>query len=322
MISTQGIIASFSFFITVFVGHSNAQGFLSTPTRPSSFPLSPVSYTTSGKVQTWVPWPTYNPRPMFGNVSNFVQVAPGIAALTDTGTLVPWKESEIPPPSGLSNVLQVVRGSEHGLALKSDGTVVAWGKNDTGQCDVPPGLADVVQVAAGFNHSVALKKDGTVVSWGSRRVAVPRNIANIVQVSAGYYYTVALKIDGTVVAWGSPPAGLGRFPKPTSVPRGLNDVVQVSAGEAHVLALKADGTVVGWGKNNYDQSRVPNWVEDVVQVAAGGNESYVLRNDGSFRRFGALTKMTPDNSKFYLQISHVAYGFFSGDGAAIYQDRR
>jgi hypothetical protein len=57
-------------------------------------------------------------------------------------------------------------GYWHSLALKADGTVVAWGLNDFDQTSVPAGLTDVVQVAAGEYHSLALKADGTVVAWG------------------------------------------------------------------------------------------------------------------------------------------------------------
>ena len=44
--------------------------------------------------------------------------------------------------------------------------MVAWGDNDYGQCNVPAGLSGVVAVAAGAYHSLALKADGTVVAWG------------------------------------------------------------------------------------------------------------------------------------------------------------
>src|SRR4051794_17321081 len=46
------------------------------------------------------------------------------------------------------------------------GEVVAWGENDSGQISVPAGLTNVVAVAANVNHSLALRIDGTVVAWG------------------------------------------------------------------------------------------------------------------------------------------------------------
>ena len=68
-------------------------------------------------------------------------------------------------PLGLSNVVAIAAGGEHCLALKSDGTVVAWGAGWTngptdpfgfGQSIVPPGLGGVVAIAAGTWQSLAL----------------------------------------------------------------------------------------------------------------------------------------------------------------------
>ena len=71
-------------------------------------------------------------------------------------------------PAGLSNVISVSASPRyagvHSLALKANGTVVAWGANGFGQCNVPTNLADVVGIAAGGRHSVAVKRDGSVVS--------------------------------------------------------------------------------------------------------------------------------------------------------------
>ncbi len=55
---------------------------------------------------------------------------------------------------------------KHSLALKEDGTVVAWGSKLWKQCNVPSGLKDVVALDAGERNSLALKEDGTVVAWG------------------------------------------------------------------------------------------------------------------------------------------------------------
>jgi alpha-tubulin suppressor-like RCC1 family protein len=83
-------------------------------------------------------------------------------------------------PAGLSGVTAISAGLGHSLALRSDGTVVAWGRHDEGQTSVPAGLRDVVAVAGGDAHSLALKKDGTVVAWGSnvvRNVSPPNLLA-------------------------------------------------------------------------------------------------------------------------------------------------
>jgi hypothetical protein len=64
----------------------------------------------------------------------------------------------VSPPGSLNNIDAISAGYNHALVLKKDGTVVAWGNNGEGQCDVPPGLAKVKYIYAGDHFSVALKK--------------------------------------------------------------------------------------------------------------------------------------------------------------------
>ncbi len=87
--------------------------------------------------------------------------------------------------SGLSGVIAVVASGGdfssdgvHGLAVKSDGTVCAWGSNWAGQLGIGTttssytpvqvsSLSGVIAVAAGSEHSLALESDGTAWGWGS-----------------------------------------------------------------------------------------------------------------------------------------------------------
>jgi alpha-tubulin suppressor-like RCC1 family protein len=70
-------------------------------------------------------------------------------------------------PAGLTNVIAIAGGFAHVLALKNDGTVVAWGSNPSGETGLPEGLRDVIAIAAGDGHSMAPRKDGSIVAWGS-----------------------------------------------------------------------------------------------------------------------------------------------------------
>lgn len=173
---------------------------------------------------------------------------------------------------------KIAGGGSHSLLLQSDGTVVAWGDNASGQTNVPPGLSNVVSVAAGQSHSLALRFDGTVVAWGdnaSGQTNVPSGLSNVVAIAGGNTHSLALAADGTVVAWGDNTLGQ------TNVPSGLSNVVAIAAGGAHCLALKSDGTVVAWGDNAQGQAHVPSELTQVVMIAGGGAHSLALRSKSS-----------------------------------------
>ncbi|HEY8846946.1 MAG TPA: hypothetical protein VIM24_09825, partial [Candidatus Limnocylindrales bacterium] len=69
--------------------------------------------------------------------------------------------------AGLTGVTQIDGGREQVVALKSDGTVWAWGLNSTGQLGdgtktnrsnpiKVPGLTDAFELGGGVNYSVVL----------------------------------------------------------------------------------------------------------------------------------------------------------------------
>ncbi len=185
----------------------------------------------------------------------------------------------------MSNAAAIAAGGYHSLALKQDGTVVAWGDNSDGQTNVPSGLSNVIAVAAGGYHSLALKQDGTVAAWGnngSGQTNVPSGLSNVIAIAAGYFHSLALDQDGTVVAWGDNSYGQA------SVPADLSGggVVAIAAGASHTLALEQDGTVVAWGDNTYGQTGVPSGFGGVIAIAAGGSHSLALKQDGTVVAWG------------------------------------
>ena len=80
-------------------------------------------------------------------------------------------------------------GGYHSLALREDGSVLAWGRDWDGQTDVPPEATTVrLQLPPALAHSVALLADGTVLAWGNNdcgQTNVPPQAQGAVAIAAG-----------------------------------------------------------------------------------------------------------------------------------------
>jgi len=192
-------------------------------------------------------------------------------------------------------VASVSAGAAHNIALCSDGTVVTWGSNSSGQLGTGTAIVSsirpinitglgalsgktVVAVAAGSNHSLALCSDGRVVAWGRGSSG---------QLGTGSTGSSSLPV---AVSWTGVMAG--------------KDVISIAAGADHNLALCSDGTLVAWGRNDFGQIgnnlsgnlSSPGRVETtsgalfsktVISLAAGTNHSLVLCSDGTLAAWGS-----------------------------------
>ena len=83
-----------------------------------------------------------------------------------SGAIVGWGADFVRGNDLSSGFVAVAAGGSHHLALKADGSIVAWGDNSLGQMNVPAPNSDFVAVAAGTTHSLGLKADGSIVAWG------------------------------------------------------------------------------------------------------------------------------------------------------------
>lgn len=184
-----------------------------------------------------------------------------LVAIKEDGTI--YHTSDYP----WINVVEVSMGFTLMVGLKDDGTVVAVGDNDYGQCNVQ-GWKNIVSIDAGNYHVVGLRADGTVVATGgftgggsATRVS---SWKNIIAVEAGYDFTLGLKDDGTVLFTGNDPNNIGKQVSQWS------DIIAISAGINHAVGLKKDGTVVAAGNSRSGQCNVENW-SNIVYVEAGCN---------------------------------------------------
>ena len=223
--------------------------------------------------------------------------------------------------------VQVSAGTDHSLALGSDGNAYSWGSNSSGQL--------------GNNQSYATSLTPAMVK---KPADAPADFT-YVQVSAGYTYSLAIGSDGYAYAWGSNSNGqLGnntsgsyvhstvpvrvRDPaNPTDTNKGLQ-AVQVSAGDSYSLAVGSDGNTYAWGKNGDGQlgdgtqamRSTPVRVKKpegkpadftYVQVSAGYAHSLAVGSDGyayawGYNGYGQLGNNSYSNSSVPVRVRDPA----------------
>ncbi len=196
---------------------------------------------------------------------------------------------------------QAVAGNGHSLALKTNGTLWAWGDNRNGQL--------------GLGHTTSQDRPvqvGTDTDW-DRLVLGLGNQARS--------FSMAIKTNGSLWFWGNDAvyeSGLSEEP-PYNIPHVQNrlspieagtqarDWKVVSVGYDHIVALKTNGTLWGWGyvpgvghgatgsqvlvnAKYYSVVKAPfqlGTATDWKTVAAGGDFNLALKNDGTLWSWGS-----------------------------------
>ncbi len=213
-------------------------------------------------------------------------------------------------PTPVDSVIEwvsVEAGHDFGHALRSDGRICAWGKNNLGQLgmgDTVDRLSPVFQtdlgpgwtgLTSGKEHTIARQANGTLWAWGRNWEAQlglghqsptfsPLQIGNERDwkgASAGGNHSLGLKASGSIWAWGSNPKGqlgLGNnvsHNTPQRIGRERN-WISVSAGQnGHSLGLKADGTLWAWGNNEFGQIGIGNAIDQNMPVQIGVEQKWI-----------------------------------------------
>jgi alpha-tubulin suppressor-like RCC1 family protein len=187
----------------------------------------------------------------------------------------------------LDNVVDVAAGAHHSVALRADGSIATWGRNDHGQLGdngqggisahmyevVGLPASRAVAVAAAGDFSLAMLLDGRIIGWGDNGLAqlgaIPRRdilfnadvpfLSGAIAMSAGDGFVLA-RSAGTAGyrAWGTNGFGqLGNGTRNgTDMPLVINthlSLTQLAAGGRHALAVLPSGQVYVWGDNGADQ---------------------------------------------------------------------
>ena len=234
-------------------------------------------------------------------LSNITQVSVAgdhVLALDSSGTVWSWGSNTygelgdratggshptpVPVPF-LNQIVQVSAGIGYSLALRSDGTVWAFGAT-SGQLgdgttvsrnspEQVPGLGGITKVVAGEGTSYAIGAGGALLAWGSNTygllgngtttgqsltpVAVP-GLSGVTSVATSASETLAAVGPArTMWSWGSNGYGSNgngtTTPNYTPVPTSLSGVTQLAASDLNGAAVLANGTLMTWGVNNAGQ---------------------------------------------------------------------
>ena len=234
-----------------------------------------------------------------------------------------------------NKIIDITAGFGHIVGIRQDGSVIVWGNNDRGQCEVPEGLSNVISVCTGDQHTVALKNDGTVVAWGSNTARTPDSIAkgglcnqsnipkgvkDIKMISAGACHTAMLKNNGEIIILGKYISGLEGNESYVDdipifdefvIPDDLSNINKIASGANHIVALKNDGTVVAWGLNDSGQCNVPDGLKNVKDICAGGDHTMALTEDGKVIAWGNSIKSQCDVPKDLPRASIIEAGFIN-----------
>ncbi len=234
-------------------------------------------------------------------------------------------ESETDTTSDNTETTEVKRhlsgGGLHSLAVRYDGTLLAWGGNTYGELGDPDigksdhlseltGL-DVASISASGHCSIMAKKDGTVWIWGANGVYSPKmqqvsKISDAVDVCCGSGSYYVIKSDGTAWSWGINSNGelgngLVTNYRQLSQIKVLENVREISNSGATptCLAVLEDGTVWGWGANvggqipgeghNVSTPVQISGLEDIISVSAGDDFGVALKSDGTVWTWGKNT---------------------------------
>ena len=185
-----------------------------------------------------------------------------------------------PNNAGFLTSVTAIMGGEHtNYALKSDGTVWAWGGNFTGQLGngnytntVTPvqvsGLVSVTMLGGRGYHNLAVEVDGSVWAWGWNKFG-----------ELGHDTSAS-------------PCPFGLFGTCSNVPLqvlGITNPLTVTGGGFFSLALMPDHTLMGWGDNNAGELGDGTTVSRAAPVHVNGVLSNVLNVSAGWKHAIALT---------------------------------
>lgn len=233
----------------------------------------------------------------------------------DDGSPSCWtlnSEIQVPAEAATRDFVQLSDTGEHTCALRSDGAVDCWGRNDSGEATPPPS-GRFAQISAGavrswsdagaifLAHTCGVRADGAIECWGDSSLgqSAPPPGNDFVKVAASGVHACALRRNGDIECWGQEMwAG-----EPFQATEQYTDVVVGAGGgfdyeaddgttwySKHVCGLRIDGVVDCWGDryspNKPYNRNEPDYRSRFTSISSGDSHVCGVRTDGAIECWG------------------------------------
>ena len=200
----------------------------------------------------------------------------------------------LPKKASITDVVKIVGGGQHAVALKSDGTVWCWGLNTNGQCgygsrnnsdwdngnyrrpsptqsriDANTVLTDIVDIGASSATSYAMASDGTLYAWGYGGTGGVGNGGTSV-----YTYAQVMK---------------GRYGEALD-----GDIIYLSRNTSQhtSIFIRDDGTLMGVGQSNFMYKLLTERTANILYMQE-------LKSDTALKQTGAILKLQEISCKIF-----------------------
>ena len=175
-----------------------------------------------------------------------------VFGVTNTGkVLIAGSDKSYPSVSSWENVVAVGASSDSVIALTSNGTVLADGRNRYGECNVY-GWSDITQIAVSPYHTVGLSSDGRVYATGRNEHGEcdVSSWSDVVYIAAGENNTVGIKSDGSLLlagqggSFGTYDSGYSLIGPSRFQISKWDNMIRVYVSEYWIVGIQRDGTVL------------------------------------------------------------------------------
>lgn len=237
-----------------------------------------------------------------------------------------WDVSKIPAEVQNGTIAFVAAGSDHVIAIGTDGKIYGWGNNKLAQYGANPDpkndalkfmyefmpdeliegtldVSEIAQLTCGNQVTAIVMKDGSTYMWGNRssgaqNLKTMKSVKNVKKIVFTNSNAIALLNDGTVSAKGTTKYDRITITKAdgTTEKVKVNDyleennltVVDIAAANDSIAMVMSDGSVQFAGNFGYKENIMPalNAGEKVNSIAAGKRHYTCVTNQGNIYSWG------------------------------------